>query len=172
MAQRRVEVGGEEESDPCLVDAAAHAFRRQRDHDAECLEDVGAPASRRCGAIPMLGNGAPRARGNQRCGGRDVEGPGTIAARPTRVHRLDVELHLRRMRPHRFDHARKLVNGLAPGAQRSDERSDLGGPRLAVHHRVHHGAGGRRIEGAARHHRLECLPHHLLAHFGRRYHRA
>ncbi len=103
------------------------------DARAERLQHVGRPGGAGGGAVAVLGHGAPRARGDQRGGGGDVE----RASPPTGARGVEQVLlrawHARGELAHRARHARQLLNSLALGAQRNQEAGDLGLGDLAVH---------------------------------------
>ena len=138
VAHRRVKAGRETEADARRVDATPYAIRTKRDVDAEGLEDVGAAAAARGGAVAMLGHWNARARGDQRRRRGDIESPGAIAPGPAGIDRPGRNLERRGMGPHRLHEARHLVDGFAFGPQGDQESGELARGDLPRHHLVHH----------------------------------
>ena len=111
----------------------ATSVGRQLDVDAEGLEDVGGSGAAGRGAVAVLGDLAARPGGDQRGGGRDVEG-GRAAASAGRVEQAGlVDLDVRGELPHRPRQTDQLGDRLALGAQRDQEGGGLHLARPALH---------------------------------------
>src|SRR5439155_1113224 len=107
------------------------------DAHAESLEDVCRARVGRDGAVAVLGNRDPGGRRHERGCGRDVKRAAAVAARTARVDRPGGRLHSNHAVAHRGRETGQLFDRLASHAQGHQQRRELGGGRLAVHHGAH-----------------------------------
>jgi hypothetical protein len=149
--------GREHEAEAGLADAARHRGGVEVDADAERLEHVGRPGEPGGRAVAVLGDRAPRARGDQGRGRGHVERLPSAAGAGGVHERVDAGLDRTREAPHRGGQADDLLDGLPLRAQGDEHGRRLDLRRVAGHDlRQHLGgllgaevaAGRERVDGA------------------------
>jgi len=131
VAQRGVMRRREEERDARLSEDRRLMFRRDVDRDAERLDDIGAAAATRDGAIAVLGDRDARPGDDDRGGRREVQGTRAVAAGSARVeHGGQAMLHRLHRLAERLRPGGDGIGVLSSGAQGDRETRDLHrGPR-------------------------------------------
>ena len=139
MTHRTVVRRCEHEAEADVVDGSRDLLRRQIQGHAEALEEIGAAAGTRDGAVAVLGHLRSRRRGDEAGGGRDVEQVRPVAAR---AHEIDQVRPLhgdgRRHLAHYHRRAGDLLDCLALHAQPQQQGADLRIRGLAGHDAAHH----------------------------------
>ena len=77
--------GSKQESNSDMIYTGSHLRWRQIQSNAGCLKHIGTAGFTGDGTIAVFGYPAPRCRGHQRTGGRNIKGAGTVAAGATGI---------------------------------------------------------------------------------------
>ncbi len=146
----RVVVGCEEEDDADLFEDSGLFGRFEVETDPECLQNIRASAARPEAAVPVLGDAGAEAGGEQRRGGRDVEGgegPATGAAGIDEVEvcRGGERDHRASQGPHAPGDLRRRGSA---GGDAHEERGELNRGGTALHHLVERCLGIRTAQRA------------------------
>lgn len=124
-AHRRVVVPREAEGEVRGLQGLKTFLGREIHRHAQGFEHVRRARRRRDAAVPVLHDGKARARGRERHGGRNVEGPCVVAARPHDVVRRAVRRERERRTAHRARGPGDLRGRRAPHDEGGQERGEL-----------------------------------------------
>ncbi len=134
-----MERGREQKRDACLAQHPGCVGRVEADPHAQRLEHVGRTALGCERSVAVLRHDRTGARGDERGGGRDIEGGDRSSTGPAGVH----EVCAVRLDPHhgvaqRAGGARHFLRGLAFHAQSHQQGRHLSRRRFAAHHGPEH----------------------------------
>jgi hypothetical protein len=128
---------GEEEGKAGLGERPVHVLRPELDVDAHRLQEVGAAAAARCGAVAGLGHDGARGRGDQRGGRRGVEGGLAVAAGAGGIDGIGAVRDANGARHDRGEEALELGDRLAFAGKRRKPGGSLRRLESAVEQREH-----------------------------------
>ena len=144
-----VEERREREGDAGLLENLRDALRGDREVDAQRGQHIRGPRGGAGRLVAVLDDPSTRRRGDDRRHRRDVDRAESIASGADDVQRHRIDIQGERVREHRVAEADDLIDRLALGPQRDQERTELSGGRPPRHDLLHRPGGlGDREVGA------------------------
>ncbi len=156
-------IGRKQKPDSNLRNAFLYALERNRKVDAKRDEHIRRPTAGGHGAVPMFGDHHPRSRGDERGGGRNVEGIALVTPGSAGINEdWAVDPNGTNPRADNLGRPGNLLHGLALEPKTGQKSSDLSWGGTAVgnlgHHRGNLGSG----EILSSHQLLDGLLNHVL----------